>query len=66
MPHLPHSEHDELTDEEPTNPPRAMQFRCSLCELELTLPESSERAPKCVDCKRYMAPVNPPTARGQA
>ena len=66
MPHLPHREHDELSDDEEPTTPRAIQFRCSTCELELTLPESTHRAPKCIDCDRFMAPVNAPAARGQA
>lgn len=58
------------TDDEPTDPLRAlsfaMQFRCSVCEMESLVDEPTSTAPRCVTCDRFMAPVNAPTARGQA
>ena len=72
MPHLPHSEHDEFSDdEEPTNPGAsvlfaldAVRFRCTLCLHDVIIETATGRAPLCVTCRRYMAPVNDP--RGQA
>jgi hypothetical protein len=72
MPHLPHREYDQLSDdEEPTNPRAsvlfaldAVRFRCTLCLHDIICENSGGRAPLCVSCRRYMAPVNEP--RGQA
>lgn len=60
-----------MDDEEPTNPrasvlfaPDAMRFRCTGCLHDIIVEDSGRRAPLCVTCRRYMAPVN--EQRGQA
>ena len=75
MQDLPRSDRDgvQLSDDETTDPiaaafnrALAAMFRCPGCELELTLPDAVSTAPRCVDCDRFMVPVNAPKPRGQA